>query len=180
MKKKELKKRIKELEGQLFEKTCNQVADAMRPALEAIGEMRRIKELNLIENGIDIDKGFKSGGIVSKSNDKTEHLTQTGKMPNCEYVIDTNAAKRFVDEINSIKLPKTEGPESESELKENEISLEVGKKYMTKNHEMVNCEAHVGDGVYQCKIAAGPLFYEANGTLKGNYPEWSITSEAKE
>ena len=199
MKKKELKKRIKDLQ-QLTDclisdnvrlmmrlgGTCTQ-EDAKGTILERTKEPEskeqndKRREIYEAQKPIDIDKGFKSGGFVSKNNDKTDYMTQNGKLPNCEYVIDTNTAKRFVDEINNIKLPKTEGPESESELKENTISLEVGKKYMTRDGESFECKELTCTGRYRLENDLCRLFYEENGKLPGGgCGDYDVVSEIKE
>ena len=286
MKKKELKKRIKDLREltdclisdnvRLMMRlggTCTQ-EDAKGTILERTKEPEskeqndKRREIYEAQKPIDIDKGFKSGGFVSKNNDKTDYMTQNGKLPNCEYVIDTNTAKRFVDEINNIKLPKTEGPESESELKENElperwaiksnkdnigeidkyysrqlkyslykdyvgeyfhshnladdslsvmnddidfaanfnseeikhgyaeitfdqfkehvlkentISLEVGKKYMTRDGESFECKELTCTGRYRLENDLCRLFYEENGKLPGGgCGDYDLVSEIKE
>ena len=199
MKKKELKKRIKDLREltdclisdnvRLMMRlggTCTQ-EDAKGTILERTKEPEskeqndKRREIYEAQKPIDIDKGFKSGGFVSKNNDKTDYMTQNGKLPNCEYVIDTNTAKRFVDEINNIKLPKTEGPESESELKENTISLEVGKKYMTRDGESFECKELTCTGRYRLENDLCRLFYEENGKLPGGgCGDYDLVSEIKE
>jgi len=199
MKKKELKKRIKDLRElnellisdnvRLMMRlggTCTQ-EDAKGTILERTKEPEskeqndKRREIYEAQKPIDIDKGFKSGGFVSKNNDKTDYMTQNGKLPNCEYVIDTNTAKRFVDEINNIKLPKTEGPESESELKENTISLEVGKKYMTRDGESFECKELTSTGRYRLENDLCRLFYEENGKLPGGgCGDYDVVSEIKE
>ena len=161
MKKKELKKRINDLE----QENAYLISDNVRLMMRLGGTCAKENE---------------RGGFIPKNNDKTEYMTQNGKLPNCEYVIDTNAAKRFVDEINSIKLPKTEGPESESELKENTISLEVGKKYMTKHGEILNCVNLTEGGDYQCEHRCGKMYYPKDGKCGGLVPSWDIVSEVKE
>ena len=202
MKKKELKKRIKDLQ-QLTDclisdnvrlmmrlgGTCTQ-EDAKGTILERTKEPEskeqndKRREIYEAQKPIDIDKGFKSGGFVSKNNDKTDYMTQNGKLPNCEYVIDTNTAKRFVDEINNIKLPKTEGPESESELKENTISLEVGKKYEAGNGEILRCnqydERNNLSQKYEMSSKYGRLYYSKEGRNCGCDRSWDIVSEVKE
>jgi len=285
MKKKELKKRIKHLQEltdclisdnvRLMMRlggTCTQ-EDAKGTILERTKEPEskeqndKRREIYEAQKPIDIDKGFKSGGFVSKNNDKTDYMTQNGKLPNCEYVIDTNTAKRFVDEINNIKLPKTEGPESESELKENElperwaiksnkdnigeidkyysrqlkysvykdyvgeyfhshnladdslsvmnddidfaanfnseeikhgyaeitfdqfkehvlkenaISLEIRKKYLTRNGKEMTCWEKTSTGRYECTNEGDTFYYEKDGTLPGVSISWDIVSEVKE
>ena len=78
------------------------------------------------------------------------------------------------------KIGKTEGPESESELKENTISLEVGKKYEAKNGVIVSCNKLEDNGRFECEIDAGILYYESDGTLSVCGDQWTLVSEVKE
>ena len=82
------------------------------------------------------------------------------------------------------KIAKTEGPESESELKENTISLEVGKKYEAGNGEILRCnqydERNNLSQKYEMSSKYGRLYYSKEGRNCGCDRSWDIVSEVKE
>ena len=78
------------------------------------------------------------------------------------------------------KIGKTEGPESESELKENTISLEIRKKYLTRNGKEMTCWEKTSTGRYECTNEGDTFYYEKDGTLPGVSISWDIVSEVKE
>ena len=78
------------------------------------------------------------------------------------------------------KIAKTEGPESESELKENAISLEIRKKYLTRNGKEMTCWEKTSTGRYECTNEGDTFYYEKDGTLPGVSISWDIVSEVKE
>ena len=75
---------------------------------------------------------------------------------------------------------KTEGAESESELKENAISLEIRKKYLTRNGKEMTCWEKTPTGSYECTNEGDTFYYEKDGTLPGVSISWYIVSEVKE
>ena len=82
---------------------------------------------------------------------------------------------------------KTEGPESESELKENTISLEVGKKYEAENGYKLICkgfdETSIPSQRYQLTFedGCGQMHYSKEGKVcVRSISKWDIVSEVKE
>ena len=66
-------------------------------------------------------------------------------------------------------------------LKENTISLEVGKKYMTRDGESFECKELTCTGRYRLENDLCRLFYEENGKLPGGgCGDYDLVSEIKE
>jgi len=156
MKKKELKKRIKHLQ----ELTDCLISDNVRL-------MMRL------------------GGTCTQEDAKGTILERTSEPESKEQ----NDKRREIYEAQKpIDFPtvKTEGPESESELKENAISLEVGKKYMTKNNYMVVCKEISENSIESQKYVmtwndgTGYMCYSKEGKICTVNHDWDIVSEVKE
>jgi len=150
MKKKELKKRIKHLQ----ELTDCLISDNVRL-------MMRL------------------GGTCTQEEAKGTILERTSEPESKEQ----NDKRREIYEAQKpIGFPKvkTEGPESESELKENAISLEIRKKYLTRNGIEMTCWEKTSTGRYECTNEGDTFYYEKDGTLPGISISWYIVSEVKE
>ena len=150
MKKKELKKRIKHLQ----ELTDCLISDNVRL-------MMRL------------------GGTCTQEEAKGTILERTSEPESKEQ----NDKRREIYEAQKpIGFPKvkTEGPESESELKENAISLEIRKKYLTRNGIEMTCWEKTSTGRYECTNEGDTFYYEKDGTLPGVSISWDIVSEVKE
>lgn len=150
MKKKELKKRIKHLQ----ELTDCLISDNVRL-------MMRL------------------GGTCTQEEAKGTILERT-KEPESK---EKNDKRREIYEAQKpIDFPeiKTEGAESESELKENAISLEIRKKYLTRNGKEMTCWEKTPTGSYECTNEGDTFYYEKDGTLPGVSISWYIVSEVKE
>ena len=150
MKKKELKKRIKHLQ----ELTDCLISDNVRL-------MMRL------------------GGTCTQEEAKGTILERTSEPESKEQ----NDKRREIYEAQKpIDFPtvKTEGPESESELKENAISLEIRKKYLTRNGKEMTCWEKTSTGRYECTNEGDTFYYEKDGTLPGISISWYIVSEVKE
>ena len=150
MKKKELKKRIKHLQ----ELTDCLISDNVRL-------MMRL------------------GGTCTQEEAKGTILERTKEPESKEQ----NDKRREIYEAQKpIGFPKvkTEGPESESELKENAISLEIRKKYLTRNGIEMTCWEKTSTGRYECTNEGDTFYYEKDGTLPGLSISWDIVSEVKE
>jgi len=150
MKKKELKKRIKHLQ----ELTDCLISDNVRL-------MMRL------------------GGTCTQEEAKGTILERTSEPESKEQ----NDKRREIYEAQKpIGFPKvkTEGPESESELKENAISLEIRKKYLTRNGIEMTCWEKTSTGRYECTNEGDTFYYEKDGTLPGLSISWDIVSEVKE
>ena len=65
-------------------------------------------------------------------------------------------------------------------LKENAISLEIRKKYLTRNGKEMTCWEKTSTGRYECTNEGDTFYYEKDGTLPGISISWYIVSEAKE
>ena len=147
MKKKELKKRIKHLQ----ELTDCLISDNVRL-------MMRL------------------GGTCTQEEAKGTILERTSEPESKEQ----NDKRREIYEAQKpIGFPKvkTEGPESESELKENAISLEIRKKYLTRNGKEMTCWEKTSTGRYECTNEGDTFYYEKDGTLPGISISWDIVSE---
>ena len=150
MKKKELKKRIKDLE---------QLTDC------------------LISDNVRLM--MRLGGTCTQEDAKGTILERTKEPESKEQ----NDKRREIYEAQKpIGFPKvkTEGPESESELKENAISLEIRKKYLTRNGKEMTCWEKTSTGRYECTNEGDTFYYEKDGTLPGISISWYIVSEVKE
>ena len=65
-------------------------------------------------------------------------------------------------------------------LKENTISLEIRKKYLTRNGKEMTCWEKTSTGRYECTNEGDTFYYEKDGTLPGISISWYIVSEVKE
>jgi len=66
-------------------------------------------------------------------------------------------------------------------LKENTISLEVGKKYITRDGESFECKELTSTGRYRLENDLCRLYYEENGKLPGGaHGDYDLVSEVKE
>jgi len=65
-------------------------------------------------------------------------------------------------------------------LKENTISLEIRKKYLTRNGKEMTCWEKTSTGRYECTNEGDTFYYEKDGTLPGISISWDIVSEVKE
>ena len=65
-------------------------------------------------------------------------------------------------------------------LKENAISLEIRKKYLTRNGKEMTCWEKTSTGRYECTNEGDTFYYEKDGTLPGISISWYIVSEVKE
>lgn len=65
-------------------------------------------------------------------------------------------------------------------LKENAISLEIRKKYLTRNGKEMTCWEKTYTGRYECTNEGDTFYYEKDGTLPGISISWYIVSEVKE
>ena len=65
-------------------------------------------------------------------------------------------------------------------LKENAISLEIRKKYLTRNGKEMTCWEKTSTGRYECTNEGDTFYYEKDGTLPGVSISWGIVSEVKE
>ena len=65
-------------------------------------------------------------------------------------------------------------------LKENAISLEIRKKYLTRNGKEMTCWEKTSTGRYECTNEGDTFYYEKDGTLPGISISWDIVSEVKE
>ena len=65
-------------------------------------------------------------------------------------------------------------------LKENTISLEIRKKYLTRNGKEMTCWEKTSTGRYECTNEGDTFYYEKDGTLPGVSISWGIVSEVKE
>jgi len=65
-------------------------------------------------------------------------------------------------------------------LKENAISLEIRKKYLTRNGIEMTCWEKTSTGRYECTNEGDTFYYEKDGTLPGVSISWDIVSEVKE
>lgn len=65
-------------------------------------------------------------------------------------------------------------------LKENTISLEIRKKYLTRNGKEMTCWEKTSTGRYECTNEGDTFYYEKDGTLPGVSISWYIVSEVKE
>lgn len=65
-------------------------------------------------------------------------------------------------------------------LKENAISLEIRKKYLTRNGIEMTCWEKTSTGRYECTNEGDTFYYEKDGTLPGISISWYIVSEVKE
>lgn len=65
-------------------------------------------------------------------------------------------------------------------LKENAISLEIRKKYLTRNGKEMTCWEKTSTGRYECTNEGDTFYYEKDGTLPGVSISWDIVSEVKE
>ena len=65
-------------------------------------------------------------------------------------------------------------------LKENAISLEIRKKYLTRNGKEMTCWEKTSTGRYECTNEGDTFYYEKDGTLPGVSISWYIVSEVKE
>ena len=153
MKKKELKKRIKDLR----ELTDCLISDNVR-LLMRLGDLPCCDEVKESFNYDDVP------------------------IPKKEYF-----KEDFGEKLKTMESHlKTEGAESESELKENAISLEVGKKYMTKNNYMVVCKEISENSIESQKYVmtwndgTGYMCYSKEGKICTVNRDWDIVSEVKE
>ena len=62
-------------------------------------------------------------------------------------------------------------------LKENAISLEIRKKYLTRNGKEMTCWEKTSTGRYECTNEGDTFYYEKDGTLPGISISWDIVSE---
>ena len=62
-------------------------------------------------------------------------------------------------------------------LKENAISLEIRKKYLTRNGKEMTCWEKTSTGRYECTNEGDTFYYEKDGTLPGISISWYIVSE---
>ena len=65
-------------------------------------------------------------------------------------------------------------------LKDNAISLEIRKKYLTRNGKEMTCWEKTSTGRYECTNEGDTFYYEKDGTLPGISISWYIVSEVKE
>jgi len=65
-------------------------------------------------------------------------------------------------------------------LKENAISLEIRKKYLTRNGKEMTCWEKASTGRYECTNEGDTFYYEKDGTFPGVSISWDIVSEVKE
>jgi hypothetical protein len=123
-----------------------------------------------------------TGGIWSPETKKEEKAE-----PVNEAVL-SEETKNYVKKMIYSTHPeiKTEGAESESELKENTISLEVGKKYMTKNGYKLICkeiDVHSQPSheyIMTFEDSSGHMYYSKSGIVCNGVESWNIASEVKE
>ena len=182
MKKKKLKKRIKDLQ----QLTDCLISDNVR-LLMRLGEIKyNYDDVEIPKFGTCTQEDAK-GTILERTkepepkeqNDKRSEQYQTKTGDYVEKVVD--AMGRIHEEFNK---PKTEGPESESELKENTISLYVGKKYEAKNKEILECidydETAISRQRYELRSRHGIMFYSKEGIVCVDNRAWDIVSEGKE
>ena len=83
------------------------------------------------------------------------------------------------------KIAKTEGPESESELKENECPYKIGDKWIAKNGEimtMAEYDPTLGPDVH-CVFTVGKegrVGYSVKGIACCELSDWDLVSKVKE
>ena len=172
MKKKELKKRIKHLQ----QLTDCLISDNVRLMMR-LGDLPCYEEVKerFNYNNVEIPKF----GTCTQEDAKGTILERTKEPESKEQ----NDKRREIYEAQKpIGFPeiKTEGAESESELKENAISLEIRKKYLTRNGKEMTCWEKTSTGRYECTNEGDTFYYEKDGTFPGVSISWDIVSEVKE
>ena len=144
--------------------------------LKKIYQLEEINEYLGLQN---IRLRMKLAGTCTQEEAKGTILERTKEPESKEQ----NDKRREIYEAQKpIGFPKvkTEGPESESELKENAISLEIRKKYLTRNGIEMTCWEKTSTGRYECTNEGDTFYYEKDGTLPGLSISWDIVSEVKE